>query len=125
MKTIIKDLGLLVAVWAIAVFLIASYSKSAYAVDLSKSQSVTPERHSGFFVPQICIGSQSVHLYGTSVSATQTRLQSLYGRMTRQNKPMVNMSGGTLSPRVNPPTLISQIMVDLKSSKLKGGITHA
>lgn len=125
MKTIIKDLGLLVAVWAIAVFLIASYSKSAYAVDLSKSQSVTPERHSGFFVPQICIGSQSVHLYGTSVSATQTRLQSLYGRMTRQNKPMVNMSGGTLSPRVNPPTLISQIMVDLKSSKLKGGIAHA
>ena len=74
MKTIIKDLGLLVAVWAIAVFLIASCSKSAYAVDLSKSQSVTPERHSGFFVPQICIGSQSVHLYGTSVSATQTRL---------------------------------------------------
>lgn len=125
MKTIIKDLGLLVAVWAIAVFLIASCSKSAYAVDLSKSQSVTPERHSGFFVPQICIGSQSVHLYGTSVSATQTRLQSLYGRMTRQNKPMVNMSGGTLSPRVNPPTLISQIMVDLKSSKLKGGIAHA
>ena len=125
MKTIIKDLGLLVAVWAIAVFLIASYSKSAYAVDLSKSQSVTPERHSGFFVPQICIGSQSVHLYGTSVSATQTRLQSLYGRMTRQNKPMANMSGGTLSPRVNPPTLISQIMVDLKSSKLKGGIAHA
>ncbi|WP_151778560.1 hypothetical protein [Acinetobacter brisouii] len=125
MKTIIKDLGLLVAVWAIAVFLIASCSKSAYAVNLSKSQSVTPERHSGFFVPQICIGSQSVHLYGTSVSATQTRLQSLYGRMTRQNKPMVNMSGGTLSPRVNPPTLISQIMVDLKSSKLKGGIAHA
>ena len=125
MKAIIKDLGLLVAVWAIAVFLIASCSKSAYAVDLSKSQSVTPERHSGFFVPQICIGSQSVHLYGTSVSATQTRLQSLYGRMTRQNKPMVNMSGGTLSPRVNPPTLISQIMVDLKSSKLKGGIAHA
>ena len=124
MKTIIKDLGLLVAVWAIAVFLIASCSKSAYAVNLSKSQSVTPERHSGFFVPQICIGSQSVHLYGTSVSATQTRLQSLYGRMTRQNKPMVNMSGGTCIPRVNPLTLISQISVNL-NSKVKGGNHHA
>lgn len=122
---LLKDLSLLFVVWLISILLIASCSKSAYAVDLSKSQSVTPERHSGFFVPQICIGSQSVHLYGTSVSATQTRLQSLYGRMTRQNKPMVNMSGGTLSPRVNPPTLISQIMVDLKSSKLKGGIAHA
>ena len=125
MKATIKDFILLVTVWALTAFIVASCSKSAYAVNLSKSQSVTPERHSGFFVPQICIGSQSVHLYGTSVSATQTRLQSLYGRMTRQNKPMVNMSGGTLSPRVNPPTLISQIMVDLKSSKLKGGITHA
>ena len=125
MKATIKDFILLVTVWALTAFIVASCSKSAYAVNLSKSQSVTPERHSGFFVPQICIGSQSVHLYGTSVSATQTRLQSLYGRMTRQNKPMVNMSGGTLSPRVNPPTLISQIMVDLKSSKLKGGIAHA
>lgn len=118
--------GLLIGMcFVLFCFVIASLSRSAYAVDLSKSQSVTPERHSGFFVPQICIGSQSVHLYGTSVSATQTRLQSLYGRMTRQNKPMVNMSGGTLSPRVNPPTLISQIMVDLKSSKLKGGNHHA
>ena len=41
MKTIIKDLGLLVTVWAITAFLIASCSKSAYAVDLSKSLSVT------------------------------------------------------------------------------------
>ena len=125
MKELTINLLKLAFVWCIAILLIASCGRSAYAVDLSKSQSVTPERHSGFFVPQICIGSRSVHLYGTSVSATQTRLQSLYGRMTRQNKPMVNMSGGTLSPRVNPPTLISQIMVDLKSSKLKGGNHHA
>ena len=124
MKTIIKDLGLLVAVWAIAVFLIASCGKSAYAVDLSKSISVTPQRHCGFIVPKICIGSQSMHIHSTSVSATHTRLQSLYEGMTRQNKPMVNMSGGTCIPRVNPLTLISQISVNL-NSKVKGGNHHA
>ena len=105
MKTIIKDLGLLVAVWAIAVFLIASCSKSAYALDLSKKYSVTPQRHCGFFVPLNCIGSQSLHLNSASVSATQTRLYSLYEGMTRQNKSFVaNMSGGSILPRVNPLT---------------------
>ncbi|MHA3097245.1 hypothetical protein [Acinetobacter brisouii] len=126
MKNIIKDLGLLVAVWAIAVFLIASCSKSAYAVDLSKSLSVTPERHSGFFVPQICIGSQSVHLYGTSVSATQTRLYTLYEGMTSQNKSFVaNMWGESKTSRVNPLTLISQISVNSKAQNVLGGNHHA
>ena len=125
MKTIIKDLGLLVAVWAIAVFLIASCSKSAYAVDLSKNVSVTPQRHCGFIVPKFCIGSQSMHeIQGASITAMHTRLQSLYEGMTRQNKPMVNMSGGTCTPRVNPLTLISQISVNLNSKNI-GGITHA
>ena len=105
-------------------FVIASLSRSAYAVDLSKSIRVTPERHSGFFVPQICIGSQSMHIHGTSVSATQTRLYSLYEGMTRQNKPMVNMSGGSYRPRVNPLTLISQISVNLQTQNLYGG-NHA
>ena len=125
MKTIIKDLGLLVAVWAIAVFLIASCSKSAYALDLSKKYSVTPQRHCGFIVPKFCIGSQSMHeIQGASITAMHTRLQSLYEGMTRQNKPMVNMSGGTCIPRVNPLTLISQISVNLNSKNI-GGITHA
>ena len=124
MKTIIKDLGLLVAVWAIAVFLIASCSKSAYAVDLSKNVSVTPQRHCGFIVPKFCKASQAVQKTSASVSATQTRLQSLYEGMTRQNKPMVNMSGGTFTPRVNPLTLISQISVNL-NSKIQGGNHHA
>ena len=120
MKNIIKDLGLLVSIWAIAVFLIASCSKSAYAVDLSKSISVTPQRHCGFIVPKFCIGSQSMHeIQGASITAMHTRLQSLYEGMTRQNKPMVNMSGGTFTPRVNPLTLISQISVNL-NSKVKG-----
>ena len=125
MKTIIKDLGLLVAVWAIAVFLIASCGKSAYAVDLSKLSSVTPQRHCGFIVPKFCIDSQSMHeIQGASITAMHTRLQSLYEGMTRQNKPMVNMSGGTCIPRVNPLTLISQISVNL-NSKIQGGNHHA
>ena len=105
-------------------FNIANMPKYGYAVDLSKSIRVTPERHSGFFVPQICIGSQSMHIHGTSVSATQTRLYSLYEGMTRQNKPMVNMSGGSYRPRVNPLTLISQISVNLQTQNLYGG-NHA
>lgn len=105
-------------------FDIANMPKYGYAVDLSKSIRVTPERHSGFFVPQICIGSQSMHIHGTSVSATQTRLYSLYEGMTRQNKPMVNMSGGSYRPRVNPLTLISQISVNLQTQNLYGG-NHA
>ncbi len=106
-------------------FVIATLSRSAYAVDLSKSKSVTPQRHCGFIVPKICIGSQSMHIHSTSVSATQTRLYSLYEGMTRQNKSaMANMSGGTFTPRVNPLTLISQISVNL-NSKVKGGSHHA
>ena len=106
-------------------FVIATLSRSAYAVDLSKSNSVTPQRHCGFIVPKICIGSQSMHIHSTSVSATQTRLYSLYEGMTRQNKSaMANMSGGTFTPRVNPLTLISQISVNL-NSKVKGGNHHA
>jgi hypothetical protein len=124
MKELTINLLKLALVWCIAIFLIASCGRSAYAVDLSKSIRVTPERHSGFFVPQICIGSQSMHIHGTSVSATQTRLYSLYEGMTRQNKPMVNMSGGSYRPRVNPLTLISQISVNLQTQNLYGG-NHA
>ncbi|WP_372403177.1 hypothetical protein ACDW34_11250 [Acinetobacter piscicola] len=116
----------LALVWAIAVFLIASCGRSAYAVDLSKYISVTPQRHCGFIVPKFCIGSQSMlKIQSTSVSATQTRLYSLYGGMTLQNMALPNMQGGTDIPRVNPSTPISQIMVDSQNSKISGGITHA
>jgi len=124
MKKLSKNLLKLIVVRAIAVLFIASYERSAYSVGLSKLTSVTPQRHCGFIVPRICIGSQSVHLYDTSVSATQTRLQSLYEGMTRQNKVLPNMSGGSSKPRVNPLTLISQVSVILQSSKLLGG-NHA
>ena len=103
---------------------IANMPKYGYAVDLSKLTSVTPQRHCGFIVPKFCIGSQSMlKIQGTSVSATHTRLQSLYEGMTRQNKVLPNMSGGSSKPRVNPLTLISQISVIL-NSKLLGG-NHA
>ena len=106
-------------------FNIANAPQYGYAVDLSKSKSVTPQRHCGFIVPKFCIGSQSMQKTGTSISAMQTRLQSLYEGMTRQNKSFVaNMSGGSFTPRVNPLTLISQISVNL-NSKVKGGNPHA
>ena len=106
-------------------FVIATLSRSAYAVDLSKNTSVTPQRHCGFIVLNFCLASQAVQKTGASVSATQTRLYSLYEGMTRQNKSvMANMSGGSNMPRVNPLTIISQVMANLKNSKLIGG-NHA
>ncbi len=86
-------------------FDIANAPQYGYAVDLSKNISVTPQRHCGFIVPKFCKASQAVQKTSASVSATQTRLQSLYEGMTRQNKAaMPNMSGGTYVPRVNPLT---------------------
>ena len=107
-------------------FNIANMPKYGYAVDLSKSKSVTPQRHCGFIVPKSCIDSQSMHeIQGASITAMHTRLQSLYEGMTRQNKSFVtNMSGGTNLPRVNPLTLISQISVNSKP-QIKLGGNHA
>ncbi len=125
MKELYSNLFKLLLIWLLAILLIASCGRSAYAVDLSKSKSVTPQRHCGFIVPKFCKASQAVQKTSASVSATPTRLQSLYEGMTRQNKSaMANMSGGTFTPRVNPLTLISQISVNL-NSKVKGGNHHA
>jgi hypothetical protein len=102
---------------------LAKQAKALYSVILSKLTSVTPQRHCGFIVPKFCKGSQSLHLQGASVTATQTRLQSLYEGMTRQNKVLPNMSGGSSKPRVNPLTSIFT-GDNLKNSKLLGG-NHA
>ena len=105
---------------------LAKQAKALYAVILSKSNSVTPLRQSGFIVPKFCKGSQFLHeIKGASVTATQTRLQSLYEGMTRQNKVLPNMSGGSYRPRVNPLTLISQISVTSKTQNCKERINHA
>ena len=88
-------------------FNIANMPKYGYAVDLSKTVSVTPQRHCGFIVPKFCIGSQSMHeIQGASITAMHTRLQSLYGEWTLQNKiPLVgNMQGRTNGLRVALPT---------------------
>ena len=87
-------------------FNIANMPKYGYAVDLSKSNSVTPQRHCGFIVPKFCLASQAVQETSASISAMQTRLQSLYGEWTLQNKiPLVgNMQGRTNGLRVALPT---------------------
>ncbi len=90
---------------------------------LSKSNSVTPQRHCGFFAPVICLASQAKYKYDVSAAASHLRLQSVSDGMTRPNKPMANKSGGSVRPRVNPVTLISQISVT-KNSKLTGVVNH-
>ena len=125
MKELYSNLFKLILIWLLAIFLIASCGRSAYAVDLSKNISVTPQRHCGFIVPKFCKASQAVQKTSASVSATQTRLYSLYEGMTQQNKSvMANMLGGTDIPRVNPLTSF-KYGEKLKISKISGGNHHA
>ena len=124
MKELYSNLFKLILIWLLAIFLIASCGRSTYAVDLSKNISVTPQRHCGFIVPKFCKASQAVQKTSASVSATQTRLYSLYEGMTQQNKSaMANMLGGTDIPRVNPLTSF-KYGEKLKISKISGG-NHA
>lgn len=118
--------GLLIGMcFVLFCFVIASLSRSAYAVDLSKSNSVTPQRHCGFIVPKFCKASQAAQKTSASVSATHTRLQSLYEGMTRQNKSaMANMSGGSIRPRVNPLTSFKHGGISQNSKRI-GGNHHA
>ena len=105
-------------------FVIASLSRSAYAVDLSKIQSVTPQRHCGFIVPKFCKASQAVQKTSASVSATPTRLYSLYEGMTQQNKSaMANMLGGYFEAESESP---HQFYIgENLNSKIQGGNSHA
>ena len=124
MKELYSNLFKLILIWLLAIFIIASCGRSAYAVDLSKIQSVTPQRHCGFIVPKFCKASQAVQKTSASVSATQTRLYSLYEGMTQQNKSaMANMSGGSYMPRVNPLTSFKSGGTS-QNSKVLGG-NHA
>lgn len=125
MKELYSNLFKLLLIWLLAILLIASCGRSAYAVDLSKSNSVTPQRHCGFIVPKFCKASQAVQKTSASVSATPTRLQSLYEGMTRQNKSaMANMSGGSIRPRVNPLTSFKHGEISQNSKRI-GGNHHA
>ena len=125
MKELYSNLFKLILIWLLAIFLIASCGRSTYAVDLSKNISVTPQRHCGFIVPKFCKASQAVQKTSASVSATHTRLQSLYEGMTRQNKSaMANMSGGSIRPRVNPLTSFKHGEISQNSKRI-GGSHHA
>lgn len=105
-------------------FVIATISRSVYAVDLSKIQSVTPQRHCGFIVPKFCKASQAVQKTSASVTATHTRLQSLYEGMTQQNKSeMANMLGGYFEAESESP---HQFYIgENLNSKIQGGNHHA
>ena len=105
-------------------FNIANMPKYGYAVDLSKSNSVTPQRHCGFIVPKFCKASQAVQKTSASISAMQTRLYSLYEGMTRQNKSaMANMLGGYFEAESESP---HQFYIgENLNSKIQGGIAHA
>jgi hypothetical protein len=83
---------------------LAKQIKGLYSVILSNPNSVTPQRHCGFFAPLVRPCSQYGVSNGASVSATHTRLKSLNEGMTPQNKAMPNMWGGSICPRVNPLT---------------------
>ena len=102
-------------------FALSLCSNSAYSVPLSKQVSVTPERHSGFFVPVSWSDAQS-NQDPSARPAAALRLQSVYDGMTSQNKSaMANMWGGSNLPRVNPVTLTSQVLV---TSQTKLGVSH-
>ena len=121
--------GLLIGMcFVLFCFVIASLSRSAYAVDLSKTVSVTPQRHCGFIVRKFCKASQAAQKTSASVSATHTRLQSLYGEWTLQNKiPLVgNMQGRTNGLRVALPTsFIYQNELAFTQKLPLGGNHHA
>lgn len=92
----------------------------AYSVDLSKSTSVTPERHSGFFVPVSWSDAQS-NQDRSARPAAALRLQSVYDGWTSQNKSvMANMRGGSCRPRVTPVTLSDSQADWVKSQNLQG-----
>ena len=90
---------------------------------LSKSHSVSPQRHSGFFAPVIYSASQAIKC-NAKMTTAHLRPKSVYDWMTRPNKPMANKSGGSMRPRVNPVALISQFSVTSHNSKLIGVAYH-
>ena len=125
MKELYSNLFKLILIWLLAIFIIASCGRSAYAVDLSKIQSVTPQRHCGFIVPKFCKASQAAQKISASISAMQTRLYSLYEGMTQQNKSaMANMLGGYFEAESESPHQF-YIGETSQNSKIQGGNHHA
>lgn len=86
--------------------LLDAVAVEGYSGVLSQTSSVTPQRHCGFFAPEIRPASQAGFDNGASAAASHLRLQSVYDGMTPQNTtPFTgNMGGGSRWPRVNPVT---------------------
>lgn len=104
---------------------IANMPKYGYAVDLSNSLSDSSHRKSDFFVPKFCKASQAVQKTSASVSATQTRLQSVNGWVTSQNKAaMPNMWGASKTARVSPSANFMLVEIS-KTQTVLGGNHHA
>ena len=77
-----------------------------YPAILSKPISVTPQRHCGFFAPEVCPAPQAGQIKAQWSAAPQ-RPQSVYDGWTCRNKTPLwgNMAGGSNWPRVAPVTL--------------------
>ena len=111
--------------FATVVFFVATCSNNAYSKDLSNSLSDSSHRKSDFFVPKFCKASQAVQKTSASVSATQTRLQSVNGWVTSQNKAaMPNMWGASKTARVSPSANFMLVEI-LKTQTVLGGNHHA
>ena len=85
---------------------IAPQAKQDYAGLLSKSYSVTPQRHCGFFAPEVCPAPQAGQIKAQWSAAPQ-RPQSVNDGWTCRNTTPLwgNMAGGSNWPRVAPVTL--------------------
>lgn len=100
-----------------------------YIKDLSKTTSVTPQRHRGFFVPVFSASQADTteakqHLAGLYQSMVQS-VHTSYGWVTLQNKPYGKYAGRYLVvPRVNPPTLLTLFNSVVSTQKQQGG-NHA
>lgn len=95
-----------------------------YIKDLSKLNSVTPQRHRGFFVPVFSTSQADTTEAKQHFSQVQS-VHTSYGWVTLQNKPYGKYAGRyLLRPRVNPPTLLTLFNSVVSTQNLTGG-NHA
>ena len=84
---------------------IAPRHAAGYPAILSKSYSVTPQRHCGFFAPEVCPAPQAGQTKAQWSAAPQ-RPQSVYDGWTSLNTtPAREIGEADYSPRVTPVTL--------------------
>lgn len=101
---------------------IAPRHTAGYAAILSKSSSVTPQRHCGFFAPEVCPAPQAGQIKAQWSAAPQ-RPQSVNDGWTCRNTTPLwgNMAGGSTRPRVTPVTHSDPKSERANTQKLVGG----